>query len=78
MKKALLWLFELMLVLTSIFGLASCGKDVEFDFNYEMSGFNMQMEVSPVDYNGYYYYGYFNMDEFYSYYGADADLAEQV
>lgn len=52
--------------------------DVEFDFNYEMSGFNMQMEVSPVDYNGYYYYGYFNMDEFYSYYGADADLAEQV
>ena len=53
-------------------------QDVDFDFSYQISRFNMLMEVSPVDYNGHYYYGYFNMDEFYSYYGADADFAEQV
>lgn len=52
--------------------------ELEFDFEYQLTGHNIALSITPVDYDGYYYTFYYNTEEFYSYFGQDAVFDETV
>lgn len=53
-------------------------SDRHFDFEHQNAGDQVHVTVTPENYQGYYYYGYYKTDEFYSYFGSDADFADVV
>lgn len=51
-------------------------EDIEFNVELIVDGPIITQNITPVDFDGYYTCGVWSIDDFYRYYGADADMEE--
>ena len=51
-------------------------RDIIIDLITEMDGTTVYLSMDPGEYDGFYHHGYWRVSDFYSYYGADAEMAD--
>lgn len=51
-------------------------EEIIIDLSAELDGLTVLLSMNPGEYDGFYHYGCWSVDDFYSYYGAGADMED--